>query len=148
MEDKLKIFINSVFFYFDHTCKEPVEIGSPYLVDSFDAFDSEYTGLISVSGEYEGICCFSTPKMLLEKVIAAVGVNDFSQSMLIDTAGEIANTLSGNARKHLGANFNISVPIVFKGGPDPSYLPDNAKMYAIPLEWQGNKATLGVCLVQ
>ncbi len=147
MEDKLKIFINSIFYYFDHTCKEPVDIGSPYLVDSMDVIEAEYTALIAITGEYQGVCCFSTPKALLKDVISSVGVSDVSQNMLIDTAGEIANTLSGNARKYLGSNFNISVPIVFKGPPDGSYLPKGAKIYAIPIEWKGTKATLGICLV-
>lgn len=148
MESKLKIFINSVFYYFDHTCKEPVEIGSPYLVDSMASIEAEYTALIAVTGEYQGVCCFSTPRALLEEVIQSVGVTDLSPEMLVDTAGEIANTLSGNARKHLGSNFNISVPMVFKGAPDASYLPKEAKIYAIPMEWKGIKATLGICLVQ
>ena len=148
MEDKLKIFINSVFYYFDHTCKEPIDVGTPYLVDSMGSIQAEYTALIAVTGEYQGVCCFSTPKALLEEVIKSVGVSDTSHSMLLDTAGEIANTLSGNARQFLGSNFNISVPMVFKGAPDTSYLPEQAKIYAIPIEWKGIKAILGICLVQ
>lgn len=148
MEEKLRIFIDSIFHYFEHTYQEKVDIGSPYLVDSLDVIDAEYTGLITVTGEYRGVCCFSTPKELLEKIITAVGVDDVSENMLFDTAGEIANTLSGNVRKHLGAEFNISVPIVFEGKPDASYFSPEAKIYAIPIKWRGNKATLGVSLVQ
>lgn len=148
MEEKLRVFINSIFYYFEHTYKENVDIGSPYLVDSLDVIDSEYTGLITITGDYQGVCCFSTPKELLEKIITAVGVNDISENMLFDTAGEIANTLSGNVRKHLGSKFNISVPVVFEGKPDQSYFTEDAKIYAIPIKWRGNKATLGVSLVQ
>lgn len=148
MEEKLRIFINSIFYYFSHTYKESVDIGSPYLVDSMDAVGAEFTGLISISGDYQGVCCFSTPRDLLKNIIEAVGVSDVSEDMLFDTAGEIANTLSGNAREHLGSKFNISVPLVFDGSPDESYFPEDAKIYAIPIEWRGNKATLGVSLVQ
>ena len=148
MDKKLQIFIDCIFYFFGHNSKIPPEIGSPYLVDSINEVDADYTGLITISGNYTGVCCFTTPKPLLQKLIQTLGVTDISEGMMIDTAGEIANTLSGNAREGLGAGFIISVPKVVEGKPDKSFFPKNAKVYAIPFKWQGHKATLGISLVQ
>ena len=147
IEKKLRVFINCIWHYFEHSFNDPADIGVPYLIDSISEVDADYTGLISISGAYQGVCCFTTPRGLLEKVITDVGVGDTSKKMLHDTAGEIANTLSGNARKQLGSDFIISVPIVIEGKVDEKYFPDEVKVYAIPIKWRDYKATLGVCLI-
>ena len=67
-----------------------------------------------------------------------------------DIAGEIANTLSGNARAELGENFIISIPKVFRGTSSIEALTEKdtseERTYAIPVVWKSEKAFLGVNL--
>ena len=62
----------------------------------------------------------------------SLGETDTSEEMLIDTVGEVANTLSGNARESLGKNFIISVPKVVKGYPDRKNS-TNQRVYVLPI---------------
>ena len=89
--------------------------------------------MINISGEYNGTCYFSTPKTLLQRLISSLSINvDIeSEIILTDITGEIANTLSGNARAELEENFIISIPKVFKGKAALAAIGSNERTYAI-----------------
>jgi chemotaxis protein CheX len=145
IEQNLSVFIDSTINYFNHTNTVPAKVGSPFLVESADELRGDYTGVISISGAYAGVCYFTAPTALLRHLMMSLGEYDTSESMLLDTVGEVANTLSGNARRELGNNFIISVPKVVKGIPEDS-VASESKMYAIPISWKSYRATLGVNL--
>ncbi len=147
IEQKLQIFIDSIVNYFNHTSDKSVEVGVPYLLAPDDVIPGDYTGVISISGAYSGCCYFTAPTILLKHLVISIGEKDTSESMLLDAAGEVANTLSGNARKQLGSDFIISVPTVIRGVHRVSDVPDNQRIYAIPIQWHSYKALLGICLV-
>ncbi len=145
IEKRLRVFLDAIVHYFNHTTVKSVEVGTPYLIDSIDEVSSDYTGVISISGAFEGVCYFTAPNILLKHLVLSIGETDTSEQMLVDAVGEVANTLSGNARRDLGKDFIISVPRVIKGVPDLNT--DAAgRTYAIPIIWNSYKATLGVCL--
>lgn len=145
-EEKLKIFINSVIGFFNRTNDTDVSIGSPYLTESIKEMSSDYTGVIAISGEYAGECYFSAPKVLLRHLILSMGETDTSESMMLDTVGEVANTLSGNARKKLGHDFIISTPRIIKGAIKRKPQESGDRFYVIPIKWKSYKASLGVRL--
>ena len=145
-EENLRVFLNSIVRFFGHTSDVNVVVGSPYLIDNIGDAYSDYTGLISISGQYHGVCYFSAPAILLRHLILSVGETDTSESMVRDTVGEVANVLSGNARKEFGHGFNISAPQVTKGLPNIAKSEDGERIYAIPINWKSYKATLGVSL--
>ena len=72
---------------------------------------------------------------------------DVSPRNLADLAGEIANTISGNARRMFGHEFIISVPDVITDPHQQIALPANIKSYVIPLSWQQEEAALVVSVV-
>ena len=67
-----------------------------------------------------------------------------SPENLADLAGEIGNTLSGNARKSFGSSFMISVPLVVEGRQQVISLPKDVKSYVIPFRWREHDACLVV----
>lgn len=147
MENQLKVFIDGVVNYFHHTNDSSVLVGSPYLINDLDEISSDYTGSIAISGSYEGACHFTAPSALVRHLILSFGETDTSESMISDTVGEVANTLSGNARQKLGKGFNISPPKISKGCPNDS--PNRAhhsRIYAIPISWKSYRAALGIHL--
>ena len=145
-EEKLQIFIDIIVSYFNHTNDPSVKVGSPFLIQSIDEISADYTGTIMISGAYEGACHFTAPSALLRHLILSTGESDTSDAMLEDAVGEVANTLSGNARRDLGHKFIISTPRVIKGIPFDEHKSDDTRMYAIPISWKSYKAALGIYL--
>lgn len=150
VEKALDTFINSIINYFKTTYAINVSIGAPYLINDAAELGCDYTGAINISGEYEGSCYFSTPKALLQQVLKSLTIHgEFdtnSDQVLSDIAGEIANTLSGNARADLGEDFIISIPKIFRGKSAIAGISEAQRVYAIPINWNDQKAFLGVHL--
>jgi chemotaxis protein CheX len=106
----------------------------------------EYTGIIGISGKARGAVCFTADALMLKNILAFLNESPSSPEILCDLVGEIANTLSGNAREEFGRDFLISVPVVATGN-DPSFrFPEETRNYVIPIIWQTEKAYLLVCL--
>jgi len=63
-----------------------------------------------------------------------------------DLVGEIANTLSGNAREEFGKEFLISIPVVAIGRQTTYQFPSDARNYVVPLSWRSQTAYLLLCL--
>ena len=145
-EQKLHIFIDIVKQYFNsQTGREP-EMGSPYLGDPSSLPVFNYTGVIGISGARQGCVYFTAQRDLLRNVLLHVGEVDVSENNLSDLVGEIANTISGNARRHFGSDFLISVPVVVTGNADAIQVPRSVKAYILPLRWQKQDAVLVVSL--
>ena len=71
---------------------------------------------------------------------------DFSDSTLCDLVGEVANTISGNARRDFGREFVISVPSVLTGDEVEVPMTRDLRPYVIPINWRSHSAKLVVAL--
>ena len=111
-EQELRVFIDIVSQYFERQTGRLPEIGSPYLGEANALPIYDFTGVIGISGERQGCVYFTAHRDLLRQLLLHVGEADVSDNNLCDLVGEIANTISGNARRHFGPNFMISVPVV------------------------------------
>ena len=145
-EDKIQIFIDSVVHYFNQTSTEEVKIGTPFLEENASPQAMDYTGIIGISGQYKGTVYFTAPAILLKHLVMNLGESDTSEGNLIDMVGEVANTLSGNARHDLGKEFVISVPVVVQGAPSNAHLPSELRSYVIPISWKSYSAAIVICL--
>ena len=142
-EKHIDIFIRSLQHYFKQISPAHVEIGVPYLINETVEVDSEYTGIIEITGNYKGACYFTAPETLLNEIIHSVGDDDRSTEMMRDTVGEVANILSGNAQSELGQGFIISPPKVFYGKSSAQAFAGH-DTYAIPVYWKEQYAHLCV----
>lgn len=113
-EEELKMFVDSVRHYFKKTTDNEPQITSAFLgTGDIDGF--EFNGIVTFSGSYNGQVIVSMPGRLLRELLLLQHETDISDGNLLDTVGEIANTLAGNARKTLGPNLQISVPVKLQG---------------------------------
>jgi len=71
---------------------------------------------------------------------------DISDSNLRDLVGEVANTLSGNARKDFGRSFVISTPSVVTGAAANIGYAADTRPIVVPIDWRTYHANLVVCL--
>lgn len=146
VEKNFQVFIDSVANYFRQLQDDEIVISTPYLNENHTPIVSDYTGVIGITGNNKGLVYFTAPKPLLEKILTVMQETDNSEDNLVDLVGEVANTISGNARSQFGSEFNISVPFVFRGQPDSINIPKDRHSFVIPLEWKGQMAAIVIYL--
>lgn len=134
--EAIEVFINSLAHFYKQIGADEVELGVPYLLDANHPVVSDYTGIIGISGKRKGCVYYTCPKALLNYILLAMGEQDMSHDHLCDVAGEIANTIAGNARRTFGADFMISVPVVVQGSPERIRLPEGVRSVVIPAKWK------------
>lgn len=144
-EKILQVFIDGAIRYFQHTSDQNVRVGTPYLVSNNEPSAFDYTGIIGISGPMKGCVYFTAPQILLKHLLLSIGENDTSEENIVDVVGEVANTISGNARSSFGKEFMISVPLVIEGAPSSIHLPKDLRSYVIPVYWKVYSAAIVLC---
>lgn len=134
-EAELKIFVDAVTQYFEVTTGTPATIRSAYLADT-DTASFDYTGLITFSGAFLGCVYFSAPGAMLRGLLQACAEPDTRDANLLDAAGEIANTIAGNARRHFGKALEISVPVTMRGPAERIKAAVRVRPFVISLRWR------------
>jgi chemotaxis protein CheX len=147
MDDQdIQVFITGVRRYFESLRPDSGVVIEPPFIKDQERPLLEYTGIIEISGKAHGAVCFTANGLMLKNILGFLNESPGSQEMLRDLVGEIANTLSGNAREEFGRDFLISVPVVATGNDSKFRLPEDSRNYVIPIIWQSEKAYLLVCL--
>jgi chemotaxis protein CheX len=147
MDDQdIQVFIAGVRRYFESLkADERVLIEPPFIKDEERPL-LEYSGIIGISGKSHGAVCFTANGLMLKNILGSLNESPGSREMMCDLVGEIANTLSGNAREEFGRDFLISVPVVAAGEDSGFCFPEEGRNYVIPIIWRSEKAYLLVCL--
>lgn len=122
------------------------KLGEVREVDPSHSPAQEITGIVGVSGSKKGCVYFTADKKTIAEVLRNIGEDDVDDDILKDMAGEITNTIAGNAGAHFGKEFQISVPVVVSGRPDSIYLPKYSSAFVIPAQWKDQKFSLVVCI--
>jgi chemotaxis protein CheX len=145
-DEDIQVFINSARRYFHSIdASSPVVVEPPFVKEKVPPF-LEYTGIIRISGKAKGVVCFTANSILLRQILAELHDEPKDESAIQDLVGEIANTLSGNAREQFGKDFLITVPVILKGQQPDFHFPTHSRNYVVPLSWRSQSAYLLVCL--
>jgi chemotaxis protein CheX len=147
MDDQdIQVFITGIRRYFESLKADSGVVIEPPFIKEQERPLLEYMGIIGISGKARGTVCFTANGLMLKNILGFLHESPGSREMLCDLVGEIANTLSGNAREEFGRDFLISVPVVATAN-DPSFrFPEDGRNYVIPIIWQSEKAYLLICL--
>lgn len=145
--DDILVFSEAVREFFATITSERAEVRSAYVLQSEEAILwNDFNGLIEVAGGFSGCIAFSAPRGLLSHVLLRMGEQEFSEASHCDVVGEIANILSGSARRHFGESLKISTPTALPGRVGRVPRRGDSAAYAIPLRWNGYEADLVVNL--
>ena len=144
--EEITTFIDGAKNYFNTVSDTAVNIGTPFLIEPENTPAYDFTSIIGISGVRKGCVYFSAPRVLLRDLLMKLGEPSTDQSLLGDVVGEVANTISGNARGTFGSDFMISVPVVVTGKPESIQLPKRLQPYVIPITWNQYKASLVVAI--
>lgn len=145
-EQRIQVFIDGVKNYFQQQTGIAAEVGAPYLSEGKARVAYGFTGIIGVSGRYRGCVYYTAPGDLLRDVLLRIGESDVTSANQSDLAGEVANTIAGNARRDFGKDFMISVPVVVSGGAERISLPPDLRAVVIPIHWKKHASALVVAL--
>lgn len=145
-EAEIRTFVEGATQYFEVSARQPAAVGSPYLVTEGPPTVHEYTGVIGISGKRKGAVCFTAPRSMLMVLLMRMNETDTSETNMKDLVGEVANTISGNARRDFGREFVISTPSVLANDGGKFTPPTTARPFVIPINWRSHSAKLIVCL--
>ncbi|MDR1849442.1 MAG: chemotaxis protein CheX [Zoogloeaceae bacterium] len=144
-EEDIHVFIDAVSHFFFHVTKEKVEIKTAYLLESdVPSATFDMTSYITLSGSFSGRIYFSTPRSMINHLLLMMGEEVRNKERLLDAVGEIANTISGNARKHFGETMEVSVPTSKETKSDWLKTVVSPHAYIILVKWKQYRASVVV----
>ncbi len=144
----IEAFSEAISHFFGSMTEERANVRSAYLLDGHEqpiVWD-DFNGVITVRGSYLGSVAFSAPRALLSHVLLLMGEKNLSDDHRRDIIGEIANILSGRARRYFGDGLRISTPRAFSGQLQSVERLAHSAPYVIPLRWKQYEAKLVVHL--
>lgn len=142
------MFVNGAARYFQEVTGEQAEVGAPYLLNpsELDVTLLGHAAVIGISGGHRGSIIYSAEPELTARLVRRMGETEVDEHLCADMVGEVANTISGNARQEIGSDFMISVPVMLNGGNARVHLPRGIDIFVIPVTWHGLNSQLAVCL--
>ncbi|MBX7056423.1 MAG: chemotaxis protein CheX [Leptospirales bacterium] len=139
----LKIFVEGAVRYFSQIAGDRVEMAVPFLKKPGETVALDCTGVIGISGNRKGMIYFTSGNAMLGELVHSIlGGSGDDAAARIDLAGEIANTIAGNAREQFGADFMISIPVVVEGALKNITTPNDVPVYVAPIKWRSYTAYL------
>ncbi len=140
--DEIQVFVDGTINFFNTVSSKQAQVGSPHLLEDLSESLFEYTGIIGITGIYSGNILFSAPEKMMHELLVEYEGVDVRSELLLDLVGEVANTLSGNARETLGSEFNISPPVLSRGSVGEITTAKGLQTYCIPIVWGEWRANL------
>ena len=143
--EDIKVFSDAAMTFFSQTTGHKATVRTAYMLDSLETVVwNDFQGRIELGGTYCGSVTFSAPRGLLTYVLLRMGESSYTDASHRDIVGEIANQMSGYARRHFGESMDISPPKVITQieGVTPPVV--NAVPFVIPLLWDRYEAHLVV----
>lgn len=143
-EEEIQVFIKGTISYFDEVTGIKAELDIPYTKGNEQVL-LDYSGHIGITGSRKGGLYITCSHAMLEEITRKILLTDaVDDQSVFDMIGEIANTIAGNARTSFGAEFNISVPTIFKGKPENFRIILRTPVVVLPINWKGHQAYLVV----
>jgi chemotaxis protein CheX len=148
-ERDLNVMVDSITRYFGQLTNEHARVSAAFLNETGETLPAyDFTGTIEISGAYQGSVYFTAPRLMIRYLLLSVGETMQSDEVFLDAAGEIANTIAGNARAHFGDGLTISTPATAKGSVAPSTSATRARPLVVKVEWKTLAAALVVDLTR
>ena len=143
--EDVKVFCDAAAAFFHQSTGSKAAVRTAYLLPTPElAVWNDFQGLIALSGRYRGSVAFSAPRGLLSHVLLKLGEGDYSEASHRDIVGEIANQMSGYARRHFGEAMEISPPRVLAGAERCPPEAPAPQPFVIPMVWDRYEAHLVV----
>jgi chemotaxis protein CheX len=133
--EEVRTFVQGTVHFFETATGHPATVGSPYLCIDKSAVVQDYAGVY-----------FTAPRGMLSVMLMCMNETDTGEQNVRDLVGEVANTISGNARRDFGRNFVISTPTICDRNNAATAAATTGRSFVIPINWRSYAANVVVCL--
>lgn len=125
--------------------------GTPYLLEGEIKHRWEISGLLGLTGDYQGLVGFRLPRLLGDKMLLKSGIVTKGETERLDTVyemiGEMTNIIAGNASSAIDtATIEISPPVVVRGENHQIAWPRSMPVVAIPFTTPSGPFEVDVCI--
>jgi chemotaxis protein CheX len=143
-------FLSATVNLFENMFAIEAQAGAPFLLEVELNHRWELSGLLGVTGGYQGIVAVRFPKMLADKMLQKSGVETKTEEERLDTlngmVGELTNIVAGNAATALAdVRIEISPPVVILGKNHRIAWPRNMPVIGIPFSTPNGPFEVDVC---
>lgn len=124
--------------------------GTPYLLEGEIKHRWEISGILGLTGDYQGLVSFRLPRALGDKMLEKSGIVTKTESERKETVygmvGEITNIIAGNASSAIDhARVDISPPVVIRGENHEITWPRSLPVIGIPFTSPNGPFEVNVC---
>jgi len=124
--------------------------GTPYILGDENNHRWEISGILGITGDYQGLVGFRLPQLLADKMLLKSGITTKTEQERLDTlygmVGEITNIIAGNASSAIDHVFiDISPPIVIMGKNHQIAWPKTMPVIGIPFSTPNGPFEVEVC---
>lgn len=123
--------------------------GAPYIMAKEVAHRWEISGVIGVTGGYQGIVAIRLSRLLANKMLERSGITTTSEEereqTLYGMIGELINIIAGNASNEIPQAVDITPPIVVYGQNHSFAWPRAIPVIAIPFVTTLGPLEIAVC---
>ncbi len=124
--------------------------GVPYVLIEENNHRWEISGILGITGDYQGLVGFRLPRLLADKMLQKSGILTKTEQERLETLygmiGELTNIIAGNASSAIEhATIDISPPIVIMGQNHQIAWPKTMPVIGIPFSTPNGPFEVEVC---
>ncbi|MBN2810573.1 chemotaxis protein CheX [Treponema zuelzerae] len=143
-------FLSSALNLFSHMFSIDAQAGEPYLLGDELKHRWEISGILGLTGDYQGLVGFRLPRLLADKMLERSGIETKTEEERQETVygmiGEMTNIIAGNASSAIDhASIDISPPVVIFGENHRIAWPKTMPVIAIPFSSPSGPFEVDVC---
>jgi len=146
-------FLTATLNIFESMFRITAQAGAPYLLAGETAHRWEISGILGVTGDYNGIIGLRLHRVLADKMLLRSGIETSSEEERRDTVhgmiGEMTNIIAGNASSMIDqVKIEISPPVVILGANHQIAWPKTIPVIGIPFSTPNGPFEVDVCFTK
>ena len=142
-------FLNATLNLFETMFRITATPGKPYVMGKELGHRWEISGILGVTGNYEGLVAVRLSRVLADKMLERSGIltssEDEREDTLFGMIGEMVNIVAGNASSTIARTLDISPPIVVYGQNHIISWPRTIPVIGIPFTTSIGPFEVAVC---
>jgi chemotaxis protein CheX len=143
-------FLTATLNLFENMFSIKAMAGPPYILGEELKHRWEISGIIGLTGDYQGLVGFRLPRMLGDRMLEKSGIVTKTEEERLETVygmiGELTNIIAGNASSAIeGVSIDISPPVVILGENHHIAWPKTMPVVGIPFSSPNGPFEVDVC---
>ena len=142
-------FLSATIQLFDTMFRVKADHGKPYLMGKEIGHRWEISGILGVTGDYQGVVAVRLSRILADKMLERSGIITESDSdreeTLYGMIGELVNIIAGNASANFTRKLDISPPVVVFGENHSIAWPRTIPVIGIPFATPLGPFEVAIC---